>query len=277
MAPVPDRISTLDLTLFEAIHSESTDSDKLSLLHLQNCIRSGGDYSYLEIGSYMGGSLQPYYADSVCTRIYSIDKRPAFMPDERGRLFSYPRSENSTQAMLANLSRAFLAVSGAKVQTFDCDAGDLDPAAFGDRPRLCFIDGEHTAGAAYSDFRFCLKVVDQDGIIAFHDADVVFNAIMRAESELSAQSIKFKGMVLGGCVYAILLNGAVEACSARLQRIQQDREQYFRKASEKLARIRSENRHNKIGKLRDWLSNYPRLYDFLRETKGVVTRGIDKS
>jgi hypothetical protein len=217
----------------------------------------------------MGGSLQPYYADPACTCTYSIDRRPGFQPDERGRLFSYKKSENSRQTMLDNLARAFPAVLPSKVLTFDCDATELDPRRFETKPKICFIDGEHTDRAAYSDFQFCRKIADHDGIIVFHDADLVFRAIRRAENLLTSESVRFASVLLPHCVYAILLNGAVDAYLPKLEPFGIDREHYFRKVEQRLALVQEKNRRSKIRQLRDWLSNYPRLYEFLRTIKGL--------
>ncbi|MGQ0543104.1 MAG: hypothetical protein ACT4O9_14870 [Blastocatellia bacterium] len=54
-------ITSLDLRLFEKITSQSTDNDKQSLLAVQNSVRElrVGEYRYLKIGSYLGGSIQP--------------------------------------------------------------------------------------------------------------------------------------------------------------------------------------------------------------------------
>lgn len=70
-------LNDLDLELFAVIPSQSTDDDKRSLLAVQRRTRElAGNYSYLEIGSYLGGSIQPHLLDSKCKSIWSIDKRP---------------------------------------------------------------------------------------------------------------------------------------------------------------------------------------------------------
>jgi len=92
-------IAGLDISLFSAIESQSTDDDKRSLLACQLAVRELRDpYIYLEIGSYIGGSIQPYLLDPRCKRIYSIDKRPAKQPDERG--IDYIYENNSTARMM---------------------------------------------------------------------------------------------------------------------------------------------------------------------------------
>ena len=62
------------------------------------------DLPIFEIGSHLGGSIQPYLLNSASLRIYSIDPRPPSQPDERERdwyAMSYP--ENSIELMLGNL------------------------------------------------------------------------------------------------------------------------------------------------------------------------------
>jgi hypothetical protein len=60
---IGSRIENLDIRLFSAIESQTSNSDRKALLLLQRCIRNRGDYTYLEVGSYKGGTLQPFYAD----------------------------------------------------------------------------------------------------------------------------------------------------------------------------------------------------------------------
>src|SRR6187551_3514791 len=95
-------IADLDLDLFSKIESQSTPNDKQSFLAIQLALRNlRQGYKYLEIGSYPGGSIQPYLLDDRCSKIYSIDKRPEKQPDARG--FDYTYLNNSTERMLENL------------------------------------------------------------------------------------------------------------------------------------------------------------------------------
>lgn len=66
------RISSLDTSLFETVPTLVYAPDKLSLLAVQRAVRKLKSYSYLEIGSYQGGTLQPHLGDPRCKRIYSI-------------------------------------------------------------------------------------------------------------------------------------------------------------------------------------------------------------
>ncbi len=63
-------IKALDISLFRHIASQTTSADRMSLLALQLATRDmWGDYSYLEIGSHLGGSIQPHLPDPKCKRI----------------------------------------------------------------------------------------------------------------------------------------------------------------------------------------------------------------
>jgi hypothetical protein len=201
------RIEGLDLSLFAAIDSQSDDGDKRSWLALQRTARrSNESYTYLEIGSFRGGSLQPYVLDPRCRKIFSIDLRPAEQPDDRGQQFHY--ENNSTDRMLANL-RAVDPDQVSKIVCFDSDAREIDPARLTDRPDLCFIDGEHTKRAVLSDFNFCLGVCAPRAIIAFHDDWVIYPALARILGNLRAQGKPFQAFKLQGSTFAIALGASV--------------------------------------------------------------------
>jgi len=156
-------------------------------------------YNYLEIGSYLGGSIQPYLLDEKCARVFSIDKRPPSQPDERGATYSY--LNNSTARMLENLKRV---APVDKITTIDGDTrGEVKPEQIDEKIQLCFIDGEHTDGAAFSDFKFCLDVLDASGAIVFHDAPTVYNGIAECIAHLEKKGIKFRAYSLPAVVFAV--------------------------------------------------------------------------
>lgn len=260
MQTLKNKICSLDTRLFAAILSETSEDDKRALLLLQECIRSRGDYIYLEIGSHLGGTIQPYYVDPLCTLIYSIDKRPKFQPDERGRLYEYV--DNSTDRMLKNLSCAFPSIAGNKVRTFDSEISRLDSSEIREKPNICFIDGEHTTQSVFSDFKFCLKVCHSNAIIVFHDTCYVFEGINEIKRYLSNKSIPFCGFMLEGSIYAILLNEAIGAYSGKIKPYSKNEEEYFRKSRKMLLEIRRENRKYKIRIIKDVIRRHPRLYQF---------------
>lgn len=195
------RLARSDRDLFAALPAQLEDGDKATLLALQRATRTRAEgYVYLEIGSYLGGSLQPHVADPRCTRIYSIDKRTPAPPDDRQNRQTYPY--NTTALMLEGLARIPGADTG-KIRTFDLDAAEVPPAAISPRPHLCFIDGEHTRDAVASDFRFCRSVLAPDGVICFHDANIVFPGISEVVAALTRSGERFRAYVLPLHVFVI--------------------------------------------------------------------------
>lgn len=200
MTDFENAIRELDLRLFEKIPSQSTDHDKRSLLACQLAMRElAGEYNYLEIGSYIGGSIQAHLLDPKCRRIYSIDKRPFSQPDARG--FDFVYQNNSTARMMETLTNVSKDLS--KIVTIDGDAKTIDPGSIADKIQLCFIDGEHTDEAVVSDFNFCLKVLDDSGAIVFHDAQITYNGIAECIKNLDANNIPFNAYVLPHVVFVI--------------------------------------------------------------------------
>ncbi|HUP77441.1 MAG TPA: class I SAM-dependent methyltransferase [Pirellula sp.] len=202
------RLNELDLDLFKCIHSESKPGDKRSWLAMQRAVRRANDaYVYLEIGSHLGGSIQPYLLDGKCRRIYSIDKRPVEPPDDRGLQLRY--EGNSTARMIENL-RAIDAVQVAKIVCFDLDARDIDRKQVPEAPDLCFIDGEHTTAAVLSDFEFCLRVCAPNAVIAFHDDRIIAPAIVKILQNLRSTETSFAAYKLQGSTFAIALGASAK-------------------------------------------------------------------
>jgi predicted O-methyltransferase YrrM len=201
MSNFDQAIAALDLKLFEKIDSQSTEPDKRSLLALQNAVRElRPGYRYLEIGSYLGGSIQPHLLDDRCAHIYSLDKRPLQQPDARG--FDYRYLNNSTERMLEKL-RAVAPEKMSKLTTIDGDSATIAPSQIADKIDLCFIDGEHTDRAVISDFKFCLSVLADSGCIAFHDAQITYNGIADCVSYLEQNNIAFRAYVLPHIVFVV--------------------------------------------------------------------------
>ncbi len=193
-------INELDLDLFARIPSQSTDEDKRSLLACELAVRElVPDYNYLEIGSYLGGSIQPHLLDDKCHRIYSIDKRPVSQPDARG--FDWVYRNNSTKRMLAMLAQ--VSENTAKITTIDGDTRSIESDAITDKIHLCFIDGEHTDESVLSDFRFCLEVLDHNGAILLHDAQITYNGIAACLRHLEENAMKFRAYILPNVVFVI--------------------------------------------------------------------------
>ncbi len=184
-----ERISGLDLRLFERIVSQTSDNEKRSMLACQLGTRELTEgYVYLEIGSYLGGSIQPHLLDPLCRHIYSIDKRPFKQPDSRGLTYRY--KDNSTERMLGLLKEVDAAALD-KVTCLDGDTEMLRPEQVERTVDLCMVDAEHTDEAILRDFEFCLSVMGDNGALIFHDAQVVYNGLWEALDRLKLRERPF--------------------------------------------------------------------------------------
>jgi len=200
-------IRELDAALYSVIPSQTSEEDKESLLTIQNAVRNSKDkYVYLEIGSHLGGSIQPYLLDPKCEKIYSIDTRPETQPDER-----YPEGykcgQNTTQRMLDNLEKVSARALG-KIVVFEDDAANIGRAKINPKADVCFIDGEHTNVRVFSDFNFCRSVLNEDGVIVFHDSDIVFEGIQAILKGLKRERAGFNAYFLSGSVFVVSFGGS---------------------------------------------------------------------
>lgn len=194
-------IENLDLKLFEKIPSQSTEFDKQSLLAVQNAVRElKSDYNYLEIGSYLGGSIQPYLLDDKCAKIYSVDKRPPVQPDARGIDYAY---QNNTTARMIEKLKEVAPDKMNKLTTIDGDTAKISASQVADKIELCFIDGEHTDEAVLRDFKFCYEVLAVNGAIAFHDSQITYNGIADSLKFLDSKSIKYNAYILPNIVFVV--------------------------------------------------------------------------
>lgn len=213
-------IATLSCQLFDGIDGQSSGDDRRSWLALQRAVRdSKGAYVYLEIGSYLGGSLQQYLLDPKCSSVFSIDKRPADSPDARGETLHY--RDNSVEKMLDGL-RAVAPDQMHKLVCFDSDARDVNPALIVSAPDLCFIDGEHTAGAVVSDFLFCLRVCAPDAVVYFHDESLVRPAIRECLRHLKRRRASCAAYKLPGDTIAIALDNSPVNADHRIRQMASD-------------------------------------------------------
>ena len=138
-------------------------------------MRSACDsYCYLEIGSYLGGSIQPHLLDPKCASIISIDKRTEEQVDDYGTVTRY--EGNSTERMMAELQEIDPNASG-RIVCFDSNASEVEAESLPCTPDLCLIDGLHTTPAVLSDFAFCFEVCSPNAVIAFHDDLTITTAL----------------------------------------------------------------------------------------------------
>lgn len=218
MTSLSNRISQIDISLFDHIHSQTSTEDKEALLIIQRAVRRHlTSFVYLEIGSHLGGSIQPYLCDDSCKTIYSIDPRPMQQPDDRAPGYIATYSENSTKRMLELLSQVDPGRID-KIITFESDASDIDPARIQLPVDLAFIDGEHTNKAVLSDFEFCNSVLRTDGILLFHDYWIIKYALNRIQLKLRRQRRSFIAIRIKGNVFGIFFNKEVVMADPELRK-----------------------------------------------------------
>jgi hypothetical protein len=177
-----------------------------SLLCVQRATaRRHPEFAYLEIGSHLGGSIQPYLLDARCRAVFSIDPRPGSQPDDRvpGGFATY--ENNSTQRMMGNL-RKLEASQASKVRCFEMDASQVDPALVAPRPHVALIDGEHTRKAVLSDFAFCRGVLAEGGTVLFDDFSIVYPAVLQICRDLKRRGPPFAPVRLEGRVFGIFFD-----------------------------------------------------------------------
>jgi hypothetical protein len=159
-----DRIGQLDLSLFGCIPTAQTPpGDLQSLLVVHASLAARGDFSYLEVGSFLGTRLQAFIADPRCRSIVSIE--PA--------------------RISAHIWERLSAVPGAdlaKLTTIDAGTEELDPVELS--ADLCYVDSEPTTAALLRDARFCREVIRDRGVIVFHDRTLVDGGIRQFLREL---------------------------------------------------------------------------------------------
>jgi len=195
------KLERLDPTLFDPIPSQTSPRDRRSLLACQRAVRTfEPSYSYLEIGSYLGGSLQPYVLDERCSRIYSIDPRIPEQRSERGEPHRYP--ENTTALMLDRLDAVSPTASG-RITPFDSDSTAVDVRSIEEPPALCFIDGAHLDDAVLADAKFCLRVMKRPGLLVFHDAEMVYNGLFHFVEHLRREGVRFHAYNLPDTVFVV--------------------------------------------------------------------------
>jgi hypothetical protein len=209
------RIHGLDLSLFDSIPSQSSHDDRLSWLAVQRAVRAAGCYVYVEIGSYLGGSLQPHFLDARCRKIISIDKRDTIHADNRGDVIYEGNSEHRMLKALEALDSG----QRFKLQCYDADVRDLDRDLFQSDADLCFIDGEHTDAAVAADFEFCFHVCKPNATVLIHDDNITSRALWRIVDVLRQRNVPFIARKLGGVTFGIFLGRNVVLMDSHIRAV----------------------------------------------------------
>jgi hypothetical protein len=168
------KTSSVDISVFKA-PTQTSNKDRVALETIRTFISAKvPSYNYLELGSYLGGTLLPHLVSPNCNRILSVDRRVSFQPDERRAAgYSY---EGITTSDLKNELRRHVEDSEcfSKLETYDGMIDELDPQIIQKKYpagfHLCFIDAEHTNEAVFSDFMYTYQLAASDSVIMLHDS-----------------------------------------------------------------------------------------------------------
>lgn len=158
------------------------------LIRAQEIISESGPYRYVEIGSYLGRTLQAHLNDGDCDHVLSIDLRPDLTPDERHELNDYKGI--TADDMVQRLAQFVPAENLSKLETAT-DSSDWLRDTGGEKYDLALIDGEHTITAAFRDFANLMEVMNDDCIIMFDDTSIILPAIRNAEAVLETQGLQY--------------------------------------------------------------------------------------
>ncbi len=171
---------------FFPIPSQTSLNDKIIIFRINKLLnRKVKNFVYLEIGSYLGGSLTPFLSNKNCKKIISIDHRNQILEDERSEKWSYEKiSENM---MIKNLKDNKFNTS--KLDTFNGDVSSYKSKVYCD---IVFIDGIHTDKNTFSDFLYVMDKVKKNSIIMFHDSDVIHKALILINEFLKKNNYIYK-------------------------------------------------------------------------------------
>ncbi len=218
--PFQERIATLDISVFSGVPSQTTDADRRSLLAVQRAVAAAHrSYAYLEIGSHLGGTIQPHLADPRCSRIFSLDPRPAAQPDDRRPGYIAHYENNSSQRMLEMLANARLGDTG-RISCIELDSSQVAPETIEPAPAIAFIDGEHTARAVLADFNFCCRVLRPDGVVVFHDFSILYRTLFAMMHSWRRQKLPWAVVRLPDNLLAVFFDPAVPAADPWLATMQ---------------------------------------------------------
>jgi len=193
-------------------HAKAGRIKLLDALFLRYLLRWREPKRILEVGSFLGFSTYWLLLNTVelGSRVTAID------PNIRHRIFESPRSylERVTKPYRDRLDKitAFLGDYGASAyydyEHYEPKMSRADAQAVIDRTPVLkdiegrfdfvFIDGEHSYEATMSNFRSCLKSLDGNGVIAFHDA-LAWPGVAKTLEELKLEFAKTATVLtLGG-------------------------------------------------------------------------------
>jgi hypothetical protein len=202
--------------------------DVHALISIMDFVSSHGAYSYLEIGSYLGGSLQWHLTNAHCKQAISIDKRSRDkINDERHIDYAYTVT---TRDMLNALTSNNVPID--KLTAID---GTVDNIPSDLQFNLVFIDAEHTNQAVIYDGQKCLAAVNDHAVIMFHDDWIVYRGIEQLEEHLKQIGKIFcKFKISGSDITAIVLGKFIDCFESKINNTSTAWEEFVDHAEKKL-------------------------------------------
>lgn len=218
-----------------AVPSQLSGNDVRTLTSIMEFVSSRSAYNYLEIGSYLGASLQWHLTNARCVKAVSIDKRSTDkILDERHVNYAY---SVSTQDMINTLTSNKLPID--KLITID---GTVDNIPDTDQFDLIFIDAEHTNSAAFYDGKKCISAMKDDSVLMFHDDWIVYKGIEKLEEHLISVRKPYRKFKISGCdVTALIFGNLVDSFGSRFGEMSVPWPQLVDAAEKRLSREKQKN------------------------------------
>jgi predicted O-methyltransferase YrrM len=182
------------------VPSQLSNRDVTTLIDIMNFMSKQYSYQYLEIGSYLGASLQWHLETPNCIKVVSIDKRSRDkIKDERQIDYAYT---TTTQDMLNALTSNQIPID--KLIAIDGTVDDIPKDFLFD---LVFIDAEHTNQAVFYDTLKCYESMKNDSIIMMHDDWIVYKGIEDIENYLADTKQVFRKFKMPNCDITVIVMG----------------------------------------------------------------------
>ena len=213
-----------------SVPSMFNSGDSRCLQDVMKLVSSIKTYDYLEIGSWLGASLQWHLTNDRCNSVLSVDLRPiGVIEDERNINFEYTVT---TQDMLQALH-----TNSLPIDKLTCIDGTVDQLPTDKKFDLVFIDAEHTNHAVYYDATHCLPAMNESCIMLFHDAWIVYEGLEKFNDYLNSTNRPFAGVKISGSdIYGIALGEMIGPFVEYATQYAENWDEFKKSAGERLGR-----------------------------------------
>jgi predicted O-methyltransferase YrrM len=224
------------------------DPEKTAFIKIVRLLAHVKYFRYIEIGSYLGGSLAPLLAEDRCSKVLSIDKRGRIQLDQRGQVFDY--TSVTEDDMIKNLVS-----SGFSLDKLKCFDGSIEEFQFptNEKYDFLFIDGEHTNAAVFRDFIYAFRILAENSVILFDDSNLVFDGIQNCKSFLDFNHVKYRFLYIKDTRFMLFLLNDFASWNLSGLNTEEDISAYFRIFYDDLVRINAVSRISRLELLRIFL------------------------